>query len=95
MLVALVRSIVVATAVATTATNVLLIAAMVATLSLAAIARGMRQSKGRQSRGVVGVERLQGRHGCVGSSVSSCKTRLSQTLWKDENGVLSVMMAQR
>jgi hypothetical protein len=60
MLVDLVRSIVVATAVATTTTNVLLIAAMVVTLSLAmaAIARGMRQSKGRQSRGVVGVERL-------------------------------------
>jgi hypothetical protein len=86
-----VRSVVAATA----ASTVLAIAATVMTLplTLAAIASGTRQSRG--GMGVIGVECLWGGVGLSRLSVSSSKTRPSQTLLKDENSVLCVMMAQR
>jgi hypothetical protein len=56
-----------ATATAIVASTVLAIAATVMTLSLtlAAIARGKRRSRGRWHRGVVGVECLRGRCGRI------------------------------
>jgi hypothetical protein len=52
---------------ATIASTFLARAAMVMTLSLtlAAIARGTRRSRGARGRGVVGVERLRGRYARV------------------------------
>jgi hypothetical protein len=81
--------------VATIVVTVLVIVATVMTLSLtlATIKRGTRRSKGRWGKSVVGVECLRERRRCVGPCVISSKTRLSQPLWKDENGVLRVMMA--
>jgi hypothetical protein len=58
-----------AAAAATITSTILAIAVVVATLSLAlyAIARGIRRSRGRWGRGVVGVEWLRWRRGCVGA----------------------------
>jgi hypothetical protein len=55
--------------VAAVAFTVLAIAAMVMTLSLtlAAIAKGMRRGRGRWGRSVVGVEHQWGRRGRVGA----------------------------
>jgi hypothetical protein len=86
-----------AAAVATVASAVLTIAATVAPLSLTlgAIARGMRRSRGRRGRSVVAVERLRGRCWCVGAEREFLKTRSSQTLWMNGDDVVHVMMAQR
>jgi hypothetical protein len=56
-------------AAATITSTILAIAVVVVTLSLAldAIARGIRRSRGRWGRGVVGVEWLRWRRGCVGA----------------------------
>jgi hypothetical protein len=83
-------------ALALVAFAVLTIVAMVMTLSLAlaAITRGTRRSRG--GAGVLmELNDYGGGTSMSGPSVSSSKTRSSQILWKDGNGVLHMMMAQR
>jgi hypothetical protein len=84
-------------ATATVASTILVIVAVVTTLSLTlvAIARGMRWSRGWRGRSGVGVERLWGRRMRVGVESEFLQDQVIPNLVEGRYSVLHVMMARR